>query len=211
MGNADAQLLWDAFIDDEHITESQLVAFKTYYELLMNWNKVMNLTAITDLEAVLYDHFRDALAILHTDLINPSMTICDVGSGCGVPGIPIAIMRSDIKVVLIEVNQKKISFLHTVITALGLSHVTVCTLDWRTFVAKAPIPVDIFCARASLRPQELVSVFTSSAYKKATVIYFASKFWEIQDQEKPFYAGDKLYKLKDKMRRLLFFKKILRQ
>lgn len=207
MRNADAQLLWDAFVSDKKISKTQLVAFKTYYELLMEWNKVMNLTAITELEAVLYDHFRDALAVIDTDLIKPGMTVCDVGSGCGVPGIPLALVRSDINVVLIEVNTKKISFLHTVIATLGLTHVTVCTLDWKTFVAKAPLRIDIFCARASLRPQVLVSVFNSVAYKKATLIYFASQLWQMHDQEKPFYAGDKRYTLKDKVRRLLFFKK----
>lgn len=206
MLNADTQILWDAFVKDEHVSDSQLAAFKRYYELLMQWNKVMNLTAIIDLEAVLYDHFRDALAVLHTGLIHPGMTLCDVGSGCGVPGIPIAIMRADVKVVLIEVNQKKISFLHTIIQDLRLTHVTVCSLDWRTFLAKAPMPIDLFCARASLRPQELIAVFSSS-YKQATLLYFASQCWEVQPQEKPFYVGEKQYMLKDKSRRLLIFKK----
>lgn len=206
MLNADAQLLWDAFVKDEHLSESQLAAFKAYYELLMRWNKVMNLTAIVDLEAVLYDHFRDALAVIHTGLIHPGIILCDVGSGCGVPGIPIAIMRPDIKVVLLEVNQKKISFLTMVIQELGLTHVTVCALDWRSFLAKVPMPIDLFCARASLRPQELIAVF-SSAYKRTTLLYFASRFWQVQPQEKPFYIGEKQYMLKDKSRRLLIFKK----
>ena len=88
-----AESLWLAFAHDENLTEHQLAQFKKYYELLIDWNERMNLTAITKLEAVINDHFRDAIQVLSTGAIAPSMRVCDVGSGAGIPGIPIALMR----------------------------------------------------------------------------------------------------------------------
>lgn len=200
-------LLWSAFAADEQVTEQQLVLFKKYYQMLMDWNERMNLTAITDLEAVLYDHFRDALAVLKTDAITANMTVCDVGSGCGVPGIPIAIMRPDITVVLLEVNQKKLAFLRAVVTELALSHVTVCDMDWLMFIHKAPFRVDLFCARASLKPADLVRIFYAPcAYRSSLLIYWASRLWMPGEKEKLFYTVDNWYTLRDKERRLAFFK-----
>lgn len=212
MPDRDAESVWQQFAQEEHLTEPQLVKFKRYHELLMSWNERMNLTAIVDLQAVINDHFRDALSILHAECVQPNMTLCDVGSGGGIPGIPIAIVRSDISIVLLEVNQKKISFLRAVIEALGLEHVTVCTLDWRTFISKVPQPVDIFCARASLKPAELLRIFQgTSKYRSALLVYWASRLWEPEEQEKLFYTADNWYTLGKKRRRLAFFKDLARR
>ncbi|MBS1986643.1 16S rRNA (guanine(527)-N(7))-methyltransferase RsmG [Candidatus Dependentiae bacterium] len=202
-----AEPLWTAFAADQQVSPEQLALFKQYYEMLMDWNERMNLTAITELEGVLYDHFRDALSVLATGSIKSSMTICDVGSGCGVPGIPIAIMRPDIRVVLLEVNQKKLSFLRAVVAALNLSHVLVCDMDWLMFIHQAPMQVDVFCARASLKPEDLVRIFHGPcAYRSSLLIYWASKLWMPGEKEKPFYTIDNWYTLRDKERRLAFFK-----
>lgn len=209
MHDTSPELLWSTFAADQQVTEQQLVLFKKYYEMLMDWNERMNLTAITELESVLYDHFRDALAVLPAGSIKSSMTVCDVGSGCGVPGIPIAIMRSDIRVVLLEVNQKKLSFLRAVVAELNLSHVLVCDMDWLMFINKTPMHVDVFCARASLKPEELIRIFYGPcAYRSSLLIYWASKLWMPGEKEKPFYTDDNWYTLRDKTRRLAFFKDV---
>jgi 16S rRNA (guanine(527)-N(7))-methyltransferase RsmG len=209
MHDKNVESLWSAFAVDEQLTEQQLSLFKQYYQMLIDWNERMNLTAITQLEDVLYDHFRDALAALKTDAIKPNMTLCDVGSGCGVPGIPIALMRSDIKMILLEVNQKKLSFLRAVVDELHLSHVSVCDMDWLTFIHKAPYMVDLFCARASLKPAELVRIFYGSKYASSSLVYWASRLWKPGEKEKPFYTTDNWYTLREKTRRLVFFNKLL--
>ena len=95
----------------------QLDQFRKYLDLLMTWNRKINLTAITDPEIVLDKHFLDSLAAV--PLVPPGRLI-DVGAGAGFPGIPIAIVRSDVKVSLLESIGKKASFLRTAVHELGL-------------------------------------------------------------------------------------------
>src|SRR5262249_23505604 len=92
--------------------------FRSYLDLLLSWNRKINLTAITDPEQVLDKHFLDSLAV--APLI-PAGRLIDVGAGAGFPGIPIAIVRPDLQVSLLESTGKKAAFLRTAIHQLGLS------------------------------------------------------------------------------------------
>ncbi len=93
-----------------------------YLRLIERWNKIHNLTAIRDLHDMLYQHVLDSLVVL-PHIQGPQ--IIDVGSGAGLPGIPLALARPDWNVTLIESNQKKTAFLQQVKIELKLQHVSI--------------------------------------------------------------------------------------
>jgi 16S rRNA (guanine527-N7)-methyltransferase len=95
-----------------------------YLDLLGKWNRVYNLTAIRERDRMETLHVEDALAVLPFLPDKPGLRLLDVGSGGGVPGIPIAIARPSWHVVLVEANGKKAAFLQQAIIELGLSNVT---------------------------------------------------------------------------------------
>ncbi len=95
--------------------------FDLYYDLLVEWNKKFNLTAVTEREKVEVLHFKDS--VLCEDIIPNGANILDVGSGAGFPGIPLKIVRDDLKVTLLDSVNKKVSFLNEVISKLGLSEI----------------------------------------------------------------------------------------
>lgn len=103
------------------LTDRQYEQFDQYYEILVEWNKVMNLTGITEYEEVNEKHFLDSLSIVKScDMTNVSSLI-DVGTGAGFPGIPLKIVFPEIKVVLLDSLNKRIRFLNEVIAKLGLN------------------------------------------------------------------------------------------
>ena len=106
------------------IEEVQADQFLRYLTHLIEWNRVINLTAIIDPDEIIIKHFVDSLAALvATDFTDKSLVL-DVGSGGGFPGIPIKIMKSGVRLVLVEPVQKKCSFLNSVIGLLQLQDVS---------------------------------------------------------------------------------------
>src|SRR5438105_1844085 len=105
--SADWSEIWLSFVQTNHLNEQQANQFKSYLSLLLEWNERFNITAITDPQKIVLDHFQDSLAL--TQFIDRSMIkgIADIGSGGGFPGIPLKIVLPDMPVVLIEVNSKK--------------------------------------------------------------------------------------------------------
>ena len=95
----------------------------TYLALLAKWNRSYNLTAIRDPEQMITHHLLDSLVILpHLEGIR---TLADVGSGAGIPGLPLAICRSDLKLISVEANQKKTAFQQQAKIDLGLANVSI--------------------------------------------------------------------------------------
>ncbi|MBQ5475956.1 MAG: 16S rRNA (guanine(527)-N(7))-methyltransferase RsmG, partial [Lachnospiraceae bacterium] len=109
---------WNFSLSDKQIQQLDL-----FYDLLVEKNKVMNLTAITEFDDVLVKHFADSLSIC-TVLPSDIKTVCDLGTGAGFPGIPMAIAYPDISFTLIDSLNKRIKFLQEVVDALGLTNVT---------------------------------------------------------------------------------------
>ncbi|MBR5171803.1 MAG: 16S rRNA (guanine(527)-N(7))-methyltransferase RsmG, partial [Phascolarctobacterium sp.] len=103
-------------------TERQLWQFTRYYELLVETNKVMNLTAITEPEEVAVKHFIDSL--LGYDEKFAGKSLADVGTGAGFPGVPLKIYCPTLKVTLIDALSKRLKFLQQVIDELELENIT---------------------------------------------------------------------------------------
>ena len=105
------------------LNEKQIEQFLTYYELLVEWNKVMNLTAITEYEEVITKHFLDSVASVKVCDYSKPMKILDLGTGAGFPGVPLAILRPDMYVVLVDSIQKKLTFIEDACRELGIRNV----------------------------------------------------------------------------------------
>lgn len=107
------------------IEEVQAEQFLRYLSHLLEWNRVINLTAIVDPNEIIIKHFVDSLAVLVTTDFTDESLVLDVGSGGGFPGIPIKIMKSGVQLVLVEPVQKKCSFLNSVVGLLKLQEVSI--------------------------------------------------------------------------------------
>ena len=202
----DDLMLWSAFIERHQLTDQQVNQFRAFYQMLLKTNDIHNLTAITNLEKVLADHFDDSLALANAINISSLSSLGDIGSGGGFPALPLKILYPHLKMVLIEVNNKKIAFLEEVIEHLGLTDVIVDGHDWRNFLRETQYPIELFCARASLQPEELIRMFKPACpYKNASLVYWASRHWEPSARVEPYIKEDHWYTVDEKKRRLVFF------
>ncbi|WP_050180222.1 16S rRNA (guanine(527)-N(7))-methyltransferase RsmG [Domibacillus robiginosus] len=105
------------------LSEEQLGQFQRYFELLVEWNEKMNLTAITEQEEVYMKHFYDSLtAGMYVDLTKP-IRICDIGAGAGFPSIPLKIAFPQLDITIIDSLNKRITFLNHLASELKLEHV----------------------------------------------------------------------------------------
>lgn len=103
------------------LNEKQINQFYTYMNLLLEWNKKINLTAITKPEEIILKHFIDSMTIVNN--IEKNARLIDVGTGAGFPGIPLKIIREDIEVTLLDSLNKRIIFLKEVIKRLSLTKI----------------------------------------------------------------------------------------
>lgn len=108
------------------LTPEQVESFQVYYEELICWNKRVNLTAIVGYEEVQLKHFLDSLTIALALKDMPSLLL-DVGTGAGIPGLPLKILFQDISLTLIDSVHKKTEFLNHLVARLGLKGVEVLT------------------------------------------------------------------------------------
>ena len=116
-----------------HLSKEQSEHFLKYYELMVEWNSFMNLTAITDFDEVCKKHFIDSLSLikakkeisdfLNLDIEKDEISIIDVGTGAGFPGIPLKIAFPKLHVTLLDSLNKRVKFLNEVINQLGLQNI----------------------------------------------------------------------------------------
>lgn len=118
------------YLEGERLYSKQLEQISTYIELLLKWNARMNLTAVRDPEQIVTRHFGESLFVGHYLFPDEASaaSLIDVGSGAGFPGLPIAILRPEVRVTLVEAHAKKATFLKEVVRSTGLRNVTVAAV-----------------------------------------------------------------------------------
>ncbi|NKB81045.1 MAG: 16S rRNA (guanine(527)-N(7))-methyltransferase RsmG [Nitrospirales bacterium] len=116
------------------LSNTDIERFDVYYTHLVDWNKKTNLTGSQDAQALIVTLFLDSLAFSESlSKYNCSMSILDVGTGAGFPGLPLKIVNPMLDVTLVEPNLKKVAFLHHIIGTLDLTQVTVFSQQIQTF------------------------------------------------------------------------------
>ncbi|MCH5343246.1 MAG: 16S rRNA (guanine(527)-N(7))-methyltransferase RsmG [Acetatifactor sp.] len=115
----------DQFIADLNglgitLSSEQITQFLKYYELLVEWNQVMNLTAITEYDEVMKKHFVDSVSLIKAYDVSRNAAVIDVGTGAGFPGLALKIAFPNLQVTLLDSLNKRIHFLDSVIKELGL-------------------------------------------------------------------------------------------
>jgi 16S rRNA (guanine527-N7)-methyltransferase len=128
-----------------------------YIVLLTKWNKVYNLTAVRDPEQMLTHHILDSLTVL--PYLDNIKTVLDIGTGAGLPGIPLAIARPDIKFQLLDSQQKRINFLQHVITSLQLTNVV--ALHQRVELLQHDAAIDMVVSRAFASLNDFVNLIAN--------------------------------------------------
>ncbi len=161
--------------------ENQLAQFSKYAELLLEWNKKMNLTAITDPAEIVTKHFVDSLYGL--PYLSGGDRIIDVGTGAGFPGIPLKIARPDISLTLLDSLNKRLTFLEEVTHALGLSDTkTVHARAEEGAKVKSPLRESFDCATA--RAVASLSVLSEYClpYVKVGGVFLSYKGGDVEEE-----------------------------
>ena len=128
--------------------EDQKLKLERYYELLIEHNKVMNLTGIIDHDEVYLKHFYDSLTLIKSIDLDKEQTLCDLGSGAGFPGIVLKIFYPNLSIVLIDSLNKRINFLNTVIKELNLKNIEAIHTRIEDYSKENKEKFDIVTARA---------------------------------------------------------------
>ena len=122
MTNDYSQMIKDFSFFDIDLTDKQIDQFDKYFQLLIKWNEVMNLTAITEFDDVCKLHFVDSISgSKYFDFSKKDYSLVDIGTGAGFPGIPIKIVFPELHITLLDSLNKRLNFLNEVIDQLGLN------------------------------------------------------------------------------------------
>ncbi len=130
------------------VTEKELILLEKYYDMLVEYNKFMNLTGITEHDEVYLKHFYDSLTIVRAIDLNKVETLCDIGTGAGFPGIVLKIFYPNLKITLVDALQKRINFLNDVIKELNLDKIETVHARIEEYGIKNREIFDVATARA---------------------------------------------------------------
>ena len=130
------------------LTQNQKSQLNQYFELLIEYNKVMNLTGITEKDQVYLKHFYDSLTILKAVNLSNEETLCDIGTGAGFPGMVLKIVFPHLKITLLDSLNKRIDFLKIVVEKLKLDNIEIIHSRAEEYALKNRNKFDITTARA---------------------------------------------------------------
>lgn len=198
--------LWNNFQELEQLSPEQTEKFKRYCGYLQTANQECNLTSITETSGIIKRHFQDSLALRKVIDLSKIAHLCDIGTGAGFPALPLKIFYPHLTITLIEVTHKKRAFLEKIIAELGLENITILSCDWRTFLKKTELNIDLFVTRAALHEDELCRMFQpSSPYKNSMLVYWAAISWQPVKKATPFLQKLVEYKVGRVKSNLAFF------
>lgn len=143
----------DLFIEEAkklgiELTSQQLEKLNQFYELLISWNQKMNLTRIIEKEDVYLKHFYDSLTLSKVIDLKQDLTLCDVGSGAGFPGIVLKICFPNLKITLLDSLQKRVNYLNEIIKELDLKNIEAIHTRAEDYAKQNREKFDIVTARA---------------------------------------------------------------
>ena len=133
---------------DINLDDDKLNRLERFYELLTEWNEKINLTTITKKEDVYLKHFYDSLTLIKGVDLNNNISLCDVGTGAGFPGIVLKICFPQIKITLIDSLQKRVNYLNEIIKELGLKDIEAFHYRMEDYSRLNEEKFDIITARA---------------------------------------------------------------
>ena len=140
------------------VTQNKLEQLEKYYEMLVEYNKVMNLTGITEKEEVYLKHFYDSLTIIKIIDLNKEETLCDIGTGAGFPGLVLKIFYPELKITLVDSLNKRINFLNEVIKELKLEKIETVHARMEEYAKVNIEKFDVVTARAVAQMHFLLEI-----------------------------------------------------
>ena len=163
---------FEAMLKTGDFSAEEIRRLTLFYRLVLKWNPRLHLTTLTRPEDFLHRHI-DEVALAEKLLLHEVTSLWDLGSGLGVPGIPMKILRPDLSVTLVESSRKKAIFLETVIDELDLTGIRV---DGRRLETLDPLPPDsALTARAIERMENLLPDILRLGANSAQMLFFCSK------------------------------------
>lgn len=169
------------------IDDKQIEQLNKYYELLIEYNKVMNLTGITEKKQVYLKHFYDSLTIAKIINLENEDNLCDIGTGAGFPGLVIKILFPKLKVTLVDSLNKRIEFLKKVIKELKLDNIEAIHERAEDFAKKNREKYDVATTRA-VAPLNILLEYTIPILKenKHFIAYKGNISQEINNSKNAF-------------------------
>jgi 16S rRNA (guanine527-N7)-methyltransferase len=152
------------------LTQPQYDALVRYTQLLREWNKRLNLVSRRDTDRILTYHVIDSLAVQR--LAPQGARVCDIGTGAGFPGIPVVLVRTDVKMWLIESSQKKARFLQTAVAELGLANVEVLNERAESLPS---LDCDVILSRLAGPLRDVVEYAKSHRKPKGTIVLYKTR------------------------------------
>ena len=166
------------------ITKEQLDKLKEFYNLMIEKNKVMNLTRITEEEDVYLKHFYDSLTLVKAVDLTKDLTLCDVGTGAGFPGMVLKIIFPNLKITLIDSLQKRINYLNEVIDKLNLKDIEAIHARSEDYIKNNNQKFDIVTSRAVANLKKLSELTLPLLKENGTFIAMkANLTTEIEDSK----------------------------